>query len=174
MKSIFTIILITGTIIALSGSYALAQSQIVPDSTLGAESSTVTPAASDSTLDEIRDGAIRGTNLLHSFQDFNVSEGRSAYFLSPNGSIQNILARVTGVNSSAILGTLGIRGGSSPNLFLINPNGIVFGQNARLDVGGSFGEHVTFVSCSDSNQAVEVGTTMGQHLWNMFLLPLCA
>ncbi len=138
MKSIFTIILITGAIIALSGSYALAQSQIVPDSTLGAESSTVTPAASDSTLDEIRDGAIRGTNLFHSFQDFNVSEGRSAYFLSPNGSIQNILARVTGVNSSAILGTLGIRGGSSPNLFLINPNGIVFGQNARLDVGGSF------------------------------------
>jgi DNA-binding response OmpR family regulator len=36
------------------------------------------------------------------------------------------------------------------------------------------GEHVTFASCSDSNQAIEVGTTMSQYLWNIFLLPLCA
>lgn len=128
----------SGAIVALSANYAFAQSQIVPDSTLGAESSTVTPAASDSTVDNIQGGAIRGTNLFHSFQEFNVSEGRSAYFLSPNANIQNILARVTGSNPSEILGMLGTRGGSSPNLFLINRNGIIFGQNARLDVGGSF------------------------------------
>jgi filamentous hemagglutinin family protein len=139
VKSIFArSLIISGVIVALSGNYAFAQSQIVPDSTLGAESSTVTPAASDSTVDEIQGGAIRGTNLFHSFRDFNVSEGRSAYFLSPNANIQNILARVTGANPSEILGTLGTRGVSSPNLFLINPNGIIFGQNASLNVGGSF------------------------------------
>lgn len=138
MKPILAISLISGAMVVLSGNYTLAQSQIVPDGTLGAESSTVTPAASDSTVDEIQGGAIRGTNLFHSFRDFNVSEGQSAYFLSPNANIQNILARVTGANPSEILGTLGTRGVSSLNLFLINPNGIIFGQNATLNVGGSF------------------------------------
>ncbi len=138
VKSIFARSLISGAIVVLSGNYTLAQSQIAPDNTLGAESSTVTPAASDSTVDEIQGGAIRGTNLFHSFREFNVSEGRSAYFLSPNANIQNILARVTGGNPSEILGTLGTSGVSSPNLFLINPNGIIFGQNASLNVGGSF------------------------------------
>lgn len=138
MKSILVRSLISGAIIALSGNYAFAQSQIVPDNTLGAESSTVTPSASDSTVDNIQGGAIRGTNLFHSFREFNVSEGRAAYFFSPNANIQNILARVTGGNPSEILGTLGTLGVSSPNLFLINPNGIIFGQNASLNVGGSF------------------------------------
>ncbi len=139
VKSIFVrSLIISGVIVVLSGNYGFAQSQIVPDNTLGAESSTVTPAASDSTVDNIQGGAIRGTNLFHSFREFNVGEGRGAYFLSPNANIQNILARVTGRNPSEILGTLGTRGVSSPNLFLINPNGIIFGQNASLNVGGSF------------------------------------
>jgi filamentous hemagglutinin family protein len=88
------------------------------------------------TIDQINGGATRGTNLFHSFQEFNVSEGRSAYFTNPAG-IENILTRVTGTNPSNILGTLGVSGGNA-NLFLINPNGIIFGPNARLDVGGSF------------------------------------
>jgi filamentous hemagglutinin family protein len=88
------------------------------------------------TVEQIDGGATRGANLFHSFQEFNVGEGRSAYFTNPAG-IENILTRVTGANPSNILGTLGVSGGNA-NLFLINPNGILFGQNARLDVGGSF------------------------------------
>jgi filamentous hemagglutinin family protein len=84
---------------------------------------------------EIEGGAQRGRNLFHSFQQFNVDEGGSVYFLNPNG-VSNIFSRVTGANRSDILGTLGVRG--SANLFLMNPNGILFGQNARLDVQGSF------------------------------------
>ncbi len=111
--------------------------QIIPDATLGAESSNVTPNVPIRGIDSdlIDNGAVRGTNLFHSFQDFNVEAQRGAYFVNPVG-IENILTRVTGGNISNIFGTLGVLGGA--NLFLINPNGIVFGPNARLDVGGSF------------------------------------
>ncbi len=121
-----------GALIASLGDCAFAQ--IVPDTTLGNENSSVTPMTP--TVDQINGGATRGTNLFHSFQEFNVGNGRSAYFTNPAG-IENILTRVTGTNPSNILGTLGVTGGNA-NLFLINPNGIIFGQNARLDVGGSF------------------------------------
>jgi filamentous hemagglutinin family protein len=57
------------------------------------------------------------------------------YFANPLG-IENILSRVTGNNLSNVLGTLGVDGGA--NLFLLNPNGIIFGANASLDITGSF------------------------------------
>ncbi|WP_250123484.1 S-layer family protein [Chroococcidiopsis sp. CCMEE 29] len=109
-----------------------ASAQITPDNTMGGENSTVT---SSGTVDAINGGATRGTNLFHSFQEFNVNEGRAAVFTNPAG-IENILTRVTGAKPSNIFGTLGVAGNA--NLFLINPNGIIFGANARLDVGGSF------------------------------------
>nr|MDJ0800156.1 filamentous hemagglutinin N-terminal domain-containing protein [Calothrix sp. MO_167.B12] len=84
----------------------------------------------------------RGKNLFHSFSKFDIDEGRGAYFSNPTG-IENIISRVTGSNASNILGTLGVLGNA--NLFFANPNGIIFGQNARLDVAGSF-----FASTADS------------------------
>lgn len=114
------------------------QSNIVPDNTLGAESSQVIGNFQKLPIEVITGGATRQINLFHSFKEFNISEGRAAYFFSPSGDIQNILARVTGTNPSGIFGKLGTSGSSSPNLFLINPNGIVFGKNASLDVQGSF------------------------------------
>jgi filamentous hemagglutinin family protein len=114
------------------------QSNIVPDNTLGAESSQVIGNFQKLPIEVITGGATRQINLFHSFKEFNISEGRAAYFFSPSGDIQNILARVTGTNPSGIFGKLGTVGNSSPNLFLINPNGIVFGKNASLDVQGSF------------------------------------
>jgi filamentous hemagglutinin family protein len=77
-----------------------------------------------------------GQNLFHSFQEFNVPEDRAVYFNNPAG-VQNIFSRVTGTDRSDILGVLGVVGGNA-NLFLINPNGILFGPDASLDVGGSF------------------------------------
>jgi filamentous hemagglutinin family protein len=110
--------------------------QIVPDNTLGAESSVVTPDVINGIpSDRIDGGATREANLFHSFSQFNVGAGRGAYFTNPAG-ILNILTRVTGANRSSILGRLGVLGDA--NLFLINPNGIVFGQDASLDVQGSF------------------------------------
>lgn len=117
-------------------SISTATAQITPDRTLGAESSRVTPDTINGVeSDRLDGGARRGANLFHSFREFNVGEGRGAYFTNPTG-IENILSRVTGGKASRILGTLGVLGDA--NLFLINPNGIVFGPNARLDVGGAF------------------------------------
>ncbi len=125
--------------IAVMGCFAIASStssalaQITPDTTLGNQNSTVT---STGAVDEINGGATRGANLFHSFQEFNVGNGRSALFINPP-EIENILSRVTGANPSNILGTLG-RANGNANLFLINPHGIVFGANASLNIGGSF------------------------------------
>ncbi|MEH2181982.1 two-partner secretion domain-containing protein, partial [Nostoc sp.] len=114
-----------------------ALAQIIPDRTLGDRSSRITPNVNikGSVGDRIDGGAIRGANLFHSFQEFNVGQLQRVYFANPTG-ISNILTRVTGSKVSNILGTLGVDG--SANLFFLNPNGIIFGQNARLDVSGSF------------------------------------
>ncbi|BAU08704.1 two-partner secretion domain-containing protein [Fischerella sp. NIES-3754] len=113
-----------------------ATAQIIPDNSLGGETSVVNPDVINGiSSDRISGGTTRGSNLFHSFQDFNVGEGRGAYFSNPNG-ITNILTRVTGGNPSNILGRLGVLGNA--NLFLLNPKGIFFGANATLDLNGSF------------------------------------
>ncbi|MBW4695618.1 MAG: filamentous hemagglutinin N-terminal domain-containing protein [Lyngbya sp. HA4199-MV5] len=111
--------------------------QVTPDRTLGTESSVVNRDVIIKGLpsDRIEGGARRGANLFHSFLDFNVAAQRGVYFANPTG-VNNILSRVTGSNASNIAGRLGVLGGA--NLFLLNPNGIIFGPNASLDVAGSF------------------------------------
>lgn len=74
-------------------------------------------------------------NLFHSFQVFNLTSGETANFIS-TPRIDNILTRVVG-GASLIDGLLQVTGGNA-NLFLMNPAGIIFGRNARLDLSGSF------------------------------------
>jgi large exoprotein involved in heme utilization and adhesion len=79
--------------LAFSASTLAQELKPVADDTLGAESSVVTPTSPQA--DRIDGGAIRGANLFHSFSQFNIGEGREAYFANPSG-IENILSRVTG------------------------------------------------------------------------------
>ena len=129
-----------------SGNQALAQ--ITADDSLGSENSIVTPV--NAQVDLIEGGASRGSNLFHSFQEFNIGEGREANFANP-AEIKNIFSRVTGNNPSTLLGKLGVLGDA--NLFFINPNGIFFGENASLDVKGSFvASTASSINFSDKNQ----------------------
>jgi filamentous hemagglutinin family protein len=128
-------LLATGSAIASFVNCAVAQ--ITPDATLGNESSQVTPSddINGQPGTNIDGGAIRGGNLFHSFDEFSVPNGSAAYF-NNSSEVQNIINRVTGGNVSNIDGLLKANGAA--NLFLINPNGIIFGANAKLDIGGSF------------------------------------
>ncbi len=81
-------------------------------------------------------GAIRGTNLFHSFQTFNIHTGESATFTGPD-SINNVISRVTGGEISTINGLLRSEVGHA-DVYFINPSGVVFGPNAQVDVPGAF------------------------------------
>jgi len=111
-----------------------------------AQAQSITPAAEGTGTIVTQDGnqfnisgnavSRDGANLFHSFEKFGLNSGEIANFLS-NPKIHNILGRVVGGNPSLINGLIQVTGGNS-NLFLMNPAGIVFGQNASLNVPASF------------------------------------
>ena len=88
-------------------------------------------------------GVQSGANLFHSFSQFDVGQGDTAMF-TPTGStaaINNIIARVYSPGASSINGNVTVSNTGNfagANLFLINPNGVIFGKNSSVSVPGDF------------------------------------
>ena len=75
---------------------------------------------------------IQSTNkAIIDWQTFNIQANEATHFKMPSSNSFN-LSRVTGGVGSEIFGTLTSNG----NLMLLNPNGILFGANSKIDVGG--------------------------------------
>ncbi|MGC1395810.1 MAG: filamentous hemagglutinin N-terminal domain-containing protein, partial [Coleofasciculaceae cyanobacterium] len=130
---------------SIKSAVLLAALPLVPIAAECAQAQSVVPANGTHTIAapegntiEIRGGQLSGDgkNLFHSFTQFGLNANEVANFIS-RPQIQNILGRVVGGNASVINGLIQVSGGNS-NLFLMNPSGIVFGQNASLNLPGSF------------------------------------
>ena len=111
--------------------------QVKAQSVVGANDSAGTQINQSGQTFDISGGTQAGANLFQSFQKFGLSQGETANFIA-NPSIQNILGRVVGGDASVINGIIKVTSTANPNLYLMNPAGIVFGVNASLNVPGSF------------------------------------
>src|SRR5262245_42204596 len=114
---------------------SLARGDVVFDGSLGHSGSAPSAPGIDFLIEQER-GQLRGTNLFHSFSEFSVPEGLRAEFTAVD-PIDNVIARVTSQSTSFIDGTIA---SSIPgaDVYLLNPNGVVFGQKAQIDVPASF------------------------------------
>ena len=99
---------------------------------------TGTVVTQDGQRFDIEQGSLsaNGENLFHSFQEFQPSHGEIVNFLA-TPSIETIFARITGGDPAVIDGLLQISGGRA-DLFLLNPAGVIFGPNARLNLPAAF------------------------------------
>lgn len=108
------------------------QAEIITDGSLGGASQNL-PGPNYNIHEGF--GHRQGTNVFHSFSQFNINAGENAHF-NTSGLTHNILARITGGDPSLIDGL--ISSNSSANLWLMNPAGWIVGQNAQLNLQGSF------------------------------------
>ena len=90
-----------------------------------AGSAAIRQTAGSMTIDQASDKTVLNWNT------FNIGSGASVTFNQP-GAASVALNRVLLSDPSAIYGRLSANG----QVFLLNPNGVVFGKGSRVDVGG--------------------------------------
>lgn len=124
--------------IIVAGFPLMGQAQIAGDGTLGTQVNgvAIVPCTGACT---ITNGSTRGSNLFHSFRQFSLPNSTDSARFQTMPTIQNVIVRVTGVGQPFVSTINGIIATSNPaNVFFLNPNGIVLGPGATLNIGGSF------------------------------------
>ncbi|MEH2391768.1 MAG: S-layer family protein [Nostoc sp.] len=167
MKVIFAKFGLIGGILIYGIWNSCANAQVITDGTLN---STVSQSGNNFT---ITNGSRVGNNLFHSFSQFSIPSNGSAFFNNA-ADVQNIFSRVTGGSISHIDGLITANG--SANLFLLNPNGIIFGANAQLNIGGSliattansikFADGSEFSAINLHNALLSINVPIGLQLGN--------
>ncbi|MEA5549927.1 S-layer family protein [Anabaena cylindrica UHCC 0172] len=150
----FLLILTTGLL--TPGMMRTAIAQVTSD---GTTNTIVNPSGNNF---NILNGIEKGNNLFHSFSNFSVPTSGSATFdLTNTPNITTIFSRVTGGNVSNIDGLIQTLNGNHPaSLFLMNPNGIIFRQNASLNIGGSFiGTTANSIKFADGSEFSAINPT---------------
>ncbi|KPQ34247.1 MAG: Large exoproteins involved in heme utilization or adhesion [Phormidium sp. OSCR] len=105
--------------------------QIEPDQTLSGPSRSLRQGNQV----RIEGGTVANDILFHSFREFSIPESVAVH-VDNSPAIATIITRVTGSTPSHLDGQLSANG--TANLIFMNPNGIHFGETARLSIGGSF------------------------------------
>lgn len=108
---------------------------IVTDGSIGPAAQSINAIDGQFTIDQEL-GSLKGDNLFHSFQQFDIERNETATFTGDE-SILNVISRVTGGNESHINGVLRSKVGLA-DFYFINPAGVVFGENSLVDVPASF------------------------------------
>ncbi|MEO6173387.1 MAG: filamentous hemagglutinin N-terminal domain-containing protein [Arenimonas sp.] len=115
------LLLITEAILFAMASSAQAQSGGV----VAAGQATINQGGAYTTINQ------SSSNVIINWQSFNIATGQTVQFVQP-GSNSVALNRVVGADPSAIMGTLTSNG----IVFLLNPNGVLFGSGSSVSVGG--------------------------------------
>ncbi|OGB50900.1 MAG: hypothetical protein A2503_04675 [Burkholderiales bacterium RIFOXYD12_FULL_59_19] len=118
----FTLQALAVAVMLACGANALAQPT---GGVVAAGAATISTGATSTTINQSTQ------NAIINWQSFNIATGQSVQFVQPNNS-SVALNRVLGADPSNILGSLSANG----KVFLVNPNGILFGQGASVNVGG--------------------------------------
>lgn len=92
---------------------------------VSAGSTSITTGAGNMTINQ------SSQNAAINWQGFSIGQAEAVRFVQPNAA-SVALNRVLGSDPSSILGSLSANG----KVFLVNPNGILFGQGAQVNVGG--------------------------------------
>jgi filamentous hemagglutinin family protein len=134
MKTKFWLSFLTLTSVVATTQTAQAQTYQPTNRTPVADNTLGTQVSGNGNNFDITGGLSKGQTLFHSFTDFSIPNNGQANFINPVGN-RDIITRVTGNLFSDINGLLKTNGA---NFLLINPNGVVFGTSAQLDVGKAF------------------------------------
>uniref|UniRef100_UPI00156A06DC YDG domain-containing protein n=1 Tax=Selenomonas ruminantium TaxID=971 RepID=UPI00156A06DC len=120
--------------------------------------------ASTNTLNINDTAAATGTphNNVIDWQDFSIAKGETVQF-DDGAKTNNYMNIVTGANTSNINGTL--KGGNE--VYIVNPNGVIFGKDASVDVGSFYAstrevavnDAVTAATAGDMKSIIAAGTS---------------